>query len=491
MLQFFGIAPQAASYTQTLTDDELIAIRNGLLAAPIVIDNISESDTNFKIEFSFESAYGPMNVSQVSSPDNQMKTQKEVPIIGTATINSNSFAKNSDSIITIPFTDNIDNAVINNFVINGQTVLVDSSSTPSSIKIVQNVSNIASSTPLDFSYVITSYTYNNGFENVTIDLSAAPIIFNYSVQKTTPTAEISNVVRQTNSVIFDVAVQDPDNTITTDIVTAVLYNVNTTTPVISITDLDKAGELQVSIGTTLAGALAYDLYIDATYDLADGNTYADLPISPVSLVPEFGVITITDQMGSSAVQVGNQISTALIKDNSSTNLVIQNIGSTGPMSSGTLSYTYDDYNFGNGADSDGTTVQYFIFSDTELTFVPTKPGKYVLSNSDFNYNGTDITGNGQTLTLYVFSEFETGLMSLGEGTITHSSFGISTPGELLLIDSSIAIMGNAGFHLLNDLDLKTNYDYDGPATAANTKTIGGTYSGYFDGQGYSIIGASS
>jgi len=82
-------------------------------------------------------------------------------------------------------------------------------------------------------------------------------------------------------------------------------------------------------------------------------------------------------------------------------------------------------------------------------------------------------------------------MSLGEGTTTHSSFGISTPGELLLIDSSIAIMGNAGFHLLNDLNLKTNYDYDGSATAANTKTISGTYSGYFDGQAYSIIGASS
>jgi len=294
MLQFFGIAPQAASYTHTLTNDELIGIRNSLLAAPIVIDNILESDTNFKIEFSFESAYGPMNVSQVSSPSNQMKTQKEVPVIGTATIDSNSFAKNSDSIITIPFTDNIDNAAINNFVINGQIVLVDSSSTSSSIKIVQNVNNVASSVPLDFSYTITSYTYNNGFGNVTVDLSTAPIIFDYSVQKTTPTAEISNVVRQANSAIFDVAVQDPDNTITTDIVTAVLYNVNTTTPVITTTNLDKVGALQVTIGTTLASASAYDLYIDATYNLADGNTYADLPISLVSLIPEFGVITITD-----------------------------------------------------------------------------------------------------------------------------------------------------------------------------------------------------
>jgi len=366
MIQFFGLAAQPASYTQPLTVDELLGIRNGSLGAPITINNILESDTNFKIEFSFESAFGPMNVRQVTSPSNQMKTQKEVPVIGAATINNNSFIKNSNSIITIPFTNNVDNAVINNFVINGQTVMVDSSSTASSIKIIQNVGNSPSLIPLDFSYVITSYTYNNGFENVTVNLSP-PITFNYSVQKTAPTAEINNVVRQSRSATFDVIINDPDNAITTDIVTAVLYNVNTTTPVITTTDLDKAGESQVSIGATLTEALTYDLYINATYDLGDGNTYANLPISADSLIPEYGLITITDQMGSNAVQVGNQITTALVKNNSSTSLAIQNIGSTGPMSAGTLSYTYDDYNFGNGADSDGTTAQYFNFSDSQLS----------------------------------------------------------------------------------------------------------------------------
>jgi len=64
----------------------------------------------------------------------------------------------------------------------------------------------------------------------------------------------------------------------------------------------------------------------------------------------------------------------------------------------------------------------------------------------------------------------------------------------MLIDSVILNSpnrtSNINFNLSNNLDLST-YDYDGSTTTANIKSIGGTYSGYFDGGGDTIANFNS
>jgi len=107
-----------------------------------------------------------------------------------------------------------------------------------------------------------------------------------------------------------------------------------------------------------------------------------------------------------------------------------------------------------------------------------------------NYNGQAM--NDLVFNLYVLDDYQSALSVTGD-PVVHQSFGFSQPQHLMLIDSiftSTAPPTNFNFNLMNNLNL-TTYDYDGSATTANIKSIGGTYAGYFDGGGYSIANFNS
>jgi len=163
----------------------------------------------------------------------------------------------------------------------------------------------------------------------------------------------------------------------------------------------------------------------------------------------------------------------------------------------TITYTYDDYNFGNGTDSDGSTIQTFTVTNLQPFLELSKTGKYTFYSDYYSFNDNYFAGPTQTL--YVMSSFDTVTTAVGSGNDVANSFGLSSPLELLMLsDMSDASATNTlalNLKLNNNLDfadsnsnniLNDPFDYNGP-DAGNMKSIEGTYTGYFSGQGNSII----
>jgi len=167
----------------------------------------------------------------------------------------------------------------------------------------------------------------------------------------------------------------------------------------------------------------------------------------------------------------------------------------------TIQYTYDDYNFGNGTDSDGTTIQTFTVTNLQPYLELSKTGKYTFYSDYYSFNGEYY--NGPTQTLYVMSSFDTATTAVGSGIVVANSFGLSSPLELVMLSDmsnatatktlalNLKLNNNLNFADSNsDGTLNDPFDYNG-SDPGNMKSIEGTYTGYFSGQGFEIINLDS
>jgi len=161
---------------------------------------------------------------------------------------------------------------------------------------------------------------------------------------------------------------------------------------------------------------------------------------------------------------------------------------------GTINYTFNDYNQLNDSNgSDGVIILSHNLS-TNNTLQLTAPGKYVFTESHIQYNA--YSTQAKEISIYIFSDFDADYLAVGETTGNeHSSFGISSAGEFQLVSAVLSLATATSvplnFNLLNNLDFNNNYDFDGSATTANTKSITSEFNGYFDGANYTVTNFNS
>jgi len=100
---------------------------------------------------------------------------------------------------------------------------------------------------------------------------AANFTVDYTVLKTAPIAQISNLSATQTSTTFDYLVTDLDNAIVgTSLQAEIFLDGNTTTPVVPPVNVNIVGDTVTIIG--LEQDQKYDLYISGTYNLLNGDT---------------------------------------------------------------------------------------------------------------------------------------------------------------------------------------------------------------------------
>jgi len=256
--------------TNNSTNQEIIIILSDLEINQIkttgVLSSIDISGLNsnqaYKIIFNFTTPTNQRFTTQYTTANNAT-TRKVAPSLTTVFLNDTTYLKNNNSIMTNTFT-NLDAAPIQNIVINNSQVATDQNSSMTSAIITQNVGSTWGAK----NYTISGFNY---FDGVETQFMAANFDLNYTVLKTAPSAQISNLSATQTSTTFDYLVTDLDYTIVgTSLQAEIFLDGNTTTPAVPPVNVSIVGGNVTIIG--LEQDQKYDLYISGTYNLLNGDT---------------------------------------------------------------------------------------------------------------------------------------------------------------------------------------------------------------------------
>jgi len=270
-------------------------------------------------------------------------------------------------------------------------------------------------------------------------------------------------------------------------------SVNNASGTASITNVVEwpSSEITATMQTTIVGTNNYQFIDYKTPKVYKTNSIVDLMPHQVSSDLANRSLLIQDGMTNLDYVFGNN---HIVTANQPTPLEVSISQGKIKENTGTINYTFNDYNQLNNSDgSDGVTILTHNLS-TNDTLQLTKPGKYVFTESHIQYNA--YSTQAKEISIYVFSNFDADYLAVGEMIGNeHNSFGISSAGEFQLVSAVLALTtatsAPLNFNLLNNLNFNNNYDFDGSTTTANTKSITSEFNGYFDGANYTTTNFNS